>query len=256
MLFKPLATDLKTTPVARRGARRAAAACFVLLCVLAGGMAAAHGASPWFPLKAAAVYGLAIAVLLQALDADAQLARFGPANGVTLLRLSLVALLAAVIGEPVGDASRAAWTVVVIATIAALLDAADGPLARATGMASAFGARFDMETDALLTLVLSLLLMHFGKVGAWILAAGLMRYAFVLAMRAWPWLQAPLAPSLRRKTICVVQITSLIVCLAPIVPRPWTTLIAAASLALLAASFGADIMLLARRRQPCAVGGA
>lgn len=243
-----------TMHAAQRGAWRAAAACVLLLGVLAGSIAAAHGASPWLPLKAAAVYGMAFAIVLRGLSVEAQLARFGPANGVTLLRLALVALLAAVIGEPVGDASREAWTVVAVATVAALLDAADGPLARATGTASAFGARFDMETDALLTLVLSLLLLHFDKVGAWILAAGLMRYAFVLAMRAWPWLQAPLAPSLRRKTVCVVQITSLIVCLGPIVPRPWAAVIAAASLALLSASFGADVILLARRRQLYAAG--
>ena len=45
-----------------------------------------------------------------------------------------------------------------------------------------------METDALLVLVLCLLVLHFDKAGAWILAAGLMRYAFVLATKLWPWL--------------------------------------------------------------------
>ena len=87
------------------------------------------------------------------------------------------------------------------------------------GLASEFGARFDMETDALLMLVLCLLVLHFGKAGAWVLAAGVMRYAFVLAARLWPWLARPLPPSRRRKAVCVVQITSLIVCLGPIVPR-------------------------------------
>jgi phosphatidylglycerophosphate synthase len=241
-------TDLKTR-TARRGAWRAAAACFLLLGLLAGGVAALNGAGPWFHLKAALVFGAAFALVLQGLSAEKRLARFGPANGMTLLRLALIALLAAVIGEPLADPTREGWTVVVVATIAALLDAADGPLARTTGTASDFGARFDMETDALLTLVLSLLLLHFDKVGAWILAAGLMRYLFVLAMHVWPWLRRPLAPSLRRKTVCVVQITSLIVCLGPIVPRPWAAAIAAASLALLAGSFAADIVLLARERQ-------
>ena len=45
--------------------------------------------------------------------------------------------------------------------------------------ASSFGARFDMETDALLILVLAALVWQHGKAGPWILAAGLMRYAFV-----------------------------------------------------------------------------
>jgi phosphatidylglycerophosphate synthase len=248
MVPDPLTTDLKTS-AARRGAWRAAAGCFLLLGLLAGGVAAFNDASPWFHLKAALVFGAAFALVLQGLSAEVRLVRFGPANGVTLLRLALVALLAAVLGEPLADPAREAWIVVVLATVAALLDAADGPLARATGTASDFGARFDMETDALLTLVLSLLLLHFDKVGGWVLAAGLMRYLFVLATHAWPWLRRPLAPSLRRKTVCVVQITSLIVCLGPIVTRAWATAIAAASLALLAWSFGADIVLLARSRQ-------
>ena len=39
-------------------------------------------------------------------------------------------------------------------------------------MASAFGARFDMETDALLLLVLAALAWQFDKAGAWVLASG------------------------------------------------------------------------------------
>ena len=45
--------------------------------------------------------------------------------------------------------------------------------------ASAFGARFDMETDAALILILSLLVWQHGKAGAGSLRCGLMRYAFV-----------------------------------------------------------------------------
>ena len=80
-------------------------------------------------------------------------------------------MLAALLGEAVdaGDDHRA-WGVVVLATVAALLDAVDGWLARREQIASAFGARFDMETDAFLILVLSLLLVHFEKCGAWVVA--------------------------------------------------------------------------------------
>src|SRR6185436_14514828 len=79
----------------------------------------------------------------------------GPANQVTLVRATVVALLAAALFEPADP--RVAAIAVVATAMTAVLDGVDGWLARRTGMASPFGARADMETDALLILVLSLL---------------------------------------------------------------------------------------------------
>lgn len=180
-------------------------------------------------------------------------ARFGPANRVTLLRLGLMALLAALVGEavprpPLAESPAVGWWLVVVATATALLDAVDGALARHSGLASAFGARFDMETDAAFTLVLCLLVLQAGQAGPWVLAAGLMRYAFVAAARPWPWLAGALPPSRRRQTVCVVQITTLIVCLGPIVPPALAAALAALSLVLLSFSFAVDVRTLARQR--------
>jgi phosphatidylglycerophosphate synthase len=245
--------DRRVFPVAhaaalRRDAWREALACLVLLTLLAGGAGLLAGLGPWFHVKAVGVFVTAFAVAQRGLPAHSPNRRFGPANRVTLVRLALVALLAAGIGEAPADAAAIAWAAIVVATAAALLDALDGPLARAHGFASEFGARFDMETDALMVLVLCLLVIHFDKAGAWILAAGLMRYVFVLAARVWPWLARPLPQSQRRKAVCVAQITSLIVCFSPIIPTGWSEAIAAASLAALTASFAADILWLARHR--------
>jgi phosphatidylglycerophosphate synthase len=264
ILFKPMEGDLKTMtsqssterrvfPVShvaalRRDAWREAMACLVLLTLLAGGAGVLAGLGPWFHVKAACAFVAAFAVAQRGLPAHSPNRRFGPANRVTLVRLALVALLAAGVGEASADAAAIAWAAIVIATAAALLDALDGPLARAHGFASEFGARFDMETDALMVLVLCLLVVHFDKAGPWILAAGLMRYVFVLARRPWPWLCRPLPPSQRRKAVCVAQITSLIVCLGPIIPVGWSEAIAAGSLAALTASFAADTLWLARHR--------
>ncbi|MGH8699018.1 MAG: CDP-alcohol phosphatidyltransferase family protein, partial [Burkholderiales bacterium] len=140
-----------------------------------------------------------------------------------------------------------AWPAVAVATLAAVLDAVDGPLARGTGLASPFGARFDMETDALLLLVLALLAWQLGKAGGWIVAAGLLRYVFVGAGRAWRWLERPLPASTRRKAICVIQIVTLIVALAPIVSVAASTAIAGAGLVLLVYSFAVDVAWLRRR---------
>jgi phosphatidylglycerophosphate synthase len=159
-------------------------------------------------------------------------------GAVTLLLLALFGVEA---GAPL------AWTIVVLATAAAALDSVDGPLARRRGEASAFGARFDMEVDALLILVLAVLVFQHAKAGAWILVAGLLRYAFVAASYVWPWFGAELPPSKRRQVVCVVQIVSLIGALAPIIVQPWSAAVALAGLLLLVWSFGVDVAWLARR---------
>lgn len=231
----------------RRDARREVLLLATLLLIAALLIARAGGFGPAYAAKAMGLYAAGAWLVWRGLalqpSAHAHV-RFGAANRVTLLRLALASLLAAVIGEPLPRPEPAAWAIVVAATVTAVLDAADGPLARRSGLASAFGARFDMETDAWLTLVLCGLILHFDKAGAWVLASGLMRYAFVGAARAWPWLAGELAPSLRRKTVCVVQITVLIVCLGPIIPRWASSALAAASLALLALSFAIDVRAL------------
>lgn len=162
----------------------------------------------------------------------------GWANTVTTVRLVLAVSLWTV-------TSSASWLLVGIATAAAALDAVDGPLARRSGRASPFGARFDMETDAFLVLTLSVLVWRFGKAGAWILAAGVLRYLFVAASWPWPWMAAPLPPSRRRQAVCVVQIVSLIVALVPVVPRPLSDAVAGAGLAALVWSFWLDTRWLA-----------
>jgi phosphatidylglycerophosphate synthase len=165
-----------------------------------------------------------------------------PANLVTAGRALLVAVVA-VIGvawpTPAG-----AWAVVAIGTVAAVLDLADGWLARRTGTASPFGARFDLETDAALVLVLSALVWRFGVTGPWVLASGLMRYAFVAAAAPLPWLARPLPPRRRRQAVCVVQIVALLVALGPIVPPVLAWLVAAAGLATLTWSFAVDVAWL------------
>jgi phosphatidylglycerophosphate synthase len=170
--------------------------------------------------------------------------RVGYANLITGGRLVLVGFVAWLGSQPVAPA--VAWTAVVVSTIAALLDIADGWVARRTGTTTAFGARFDMEVDAVLIMVLAALAWLWDKAGAWVLLSGLLRYAFVAGGWLLPWLRNPLPPSLRRKTICVVQIVALIVTLGPIVTPPLSTLIAASGLVILGYSFAVDTIWLRR----------
>jgi phosphatidylglycerophosphate synthase len=172
-------------------------------------------------------------------------ATFGAANVVTLARGAVTVLLVALLGVDAGAGLR--WLVVVLAVIAVALDGVDGALARSRGETSAFGARFDMETDALLILTLAALAWQHGKTGAWILLAGLLRYVFVAASYAWPALGRELPASRRRQAVCVVQIVSLIAVLVPFVVSPVSAAIALAGLAVLVWSFAVDVAWLVRR---------
>lgn len=202
-----------------------------------------------FVTKSIGFYLLGFFVLFATISRPLPLARFGAANQTTLLRGSLVALLFGFVAER--PSALMAWLVVVVGAACIVLDGVDGWLARRHASVSRFGARFDMETDALAILALSLLAWQLDKAGVWITAAGALRYLFLTASFAFRWLEHELAPSRRRQTICVIQIVSLIVCLVPIITRPWSGLVAAVGLALLVCSFLIDVIWLARRHYIC-----
>ena len=146
--------------------------------------------------------------------------RFGAANQMTLIRAGLVALVAGLIGERA--VAPVAAVAVGVAAAVEIFDGVDGWLARRGGLASAFGARFDMEVDALLIMVLAILAWQHGKAGTWVLLSGLLRYAFVAAGWLAPWIARPLPPSRRRQTICVVQIAALVAVVSPLMPSSVT----------------------------------
>lgn len=193
------------------------------------------------------VFGLVLALVLILWPRRHPCERFGAANSVTLARSAMAALLLGCVGA--GTQPELAWCVVGVAAFAAGLDAVDGALARRYHTVSAFGARFDMEVDAGLVLILSVLVLQFDKAGPWVLLAGLMRYLFVLAGVYLKWLRAELPPSMRRQTVCVAQVVTLTVCLAPIVPMAWSAGLAALALAALVASFVKDVEWLARENR-------
>jgi phosphatidylglycerophosphate synthase len=176
---------------------------------------------------------------------------FGVANWVTSLRAAVaIALLglAAAVSAGLALGADARWAVIGVAAAMLMLDGVDGFIARRLDQASAFGARFDMETDAVLGLGLALLVWAVGQAGAWVLLLGLARYIFILGGWLWPALMAPLPPSKRRQAICVAQISVLIVALAPPVTTLWSTVICLAGLVLLGYSFGSDVLWLLARR--------
>jgi phosphatidylglycerophosphate synthase len=191
--------------------------------------------------------GLAYTVVLGALLAGALrrtgTGALGPAGLVTLVRAVLVGGLTALVADRVrtGGTSAVA-TLVVLATVALVLDAVDGQVARRSGTASALGARFDMEVDAFLILVLSV---HVALlVGPWALAIGLMRYGFVAVSWMLPWMRAALPARFSAKTVAALQGIVLVVATAEVLPRSLTVGLVTTALALLAWSFGRDVAWL------------
>ncbi|MDZ7744850.1 MAG: CDP-alcohol phosphatidyltransferase family protein [Candidatus Saccharibacteria bacterium] len=171
----------------------------------------------------------------------------GAANRVTLLRGGLLALLVG-FGAIVlaGDtATGTAWPFA-LALAALVLDGVDGAVARRTGTESDFGARFDMELDAALALVLAILVFAYDRAGVWVLLLGLPRYAFLAAARWLPALRNPLPPSQRRRVICVVQVATLAGSLFPWVGPPLPALACAIAAVLLYGSFAVDVRTLLR----------
>jgi phosphatidylglycerophosphate synthase len=178
--------------------------------------------------------------------------RLGVANLVTILRAGGVALFAGLAVEPAALASIGEWSALIAALVLLSLDGIDGIAARRQRLESEFGARFDMEVDALFILVLACLALGLEKAGPWVLGLGLMRYAFLAAGNVAPWLAAPLPPSIRRKTVCVLQIAALAMLLVPPASPPASQAIAAVAFIALAWSFTVDVRWLARRRRAMA----
>jgi len=193
-----------------------------------------------------AVFMLAATMVTGLVSVHHPFERFGPANLITLLRVSFLAAMTGLVGEP--PTTRIAWLAVGATTLVAVLDGLDGWLARRSRVSSAFGARFDMETDAALILVVSVLVWRHDKAAAWVMACGAMRYAFVVAGWLLPWMAAPLRSTVRGKTVAILQLVGLGVALLPVVPVPASVIVSTITLAALVWSFAVDVAWLWKGR--------
>ncbi len=191
---------------------------------------------------AGTAYTLGLWALLTAAVRRARATTLGPADLVTLARALLVGVVTALVTDGLWNGDTPVAPLVIIASVALALDAVDGQVARRTGTASALGARFDMEVDAFLILVLSAYVA--GQIGAWVLGIGLMRYAFIAAGAVLAWLRAPVPPTLTGKVVAVVQGVVLVVATAGVLPVAIMTGCLAAALAALVWSFGRSVVWL------------
>jgi phosphatidylglycerophosphate synthase len=211
----------------------------VLLAVLSAGVGL--GPAAWL---AGTAYGVGLGGLLTAATRRAGAGGLGPAGVVTSGRAVLVGGVTALVTERLWAGDVPTVPLVVMAAVALALDAVDGPVARRTGTASALGARFDMEVDSVLVLVLSV---HVAVLlGPWVLAIGAMRYVFVAAGWAAPWLRAPLPTSYWAKAVAALQGIVLVVAATDVLPRSLAAALVGIALASLVWSFTRSVVWLWR----------
>jgi len=166
-----------------------------------------------------------------------------PADWVTLTRTLLIAGVAGLVADSFGR-PLSTTALVTLSTVALVLDAVDGQVARRTGTATPLGARIDGEADAFLILLLSIAVSQ--DYGGWVLVIGAARYALLLAGWLIPWLAAPLPRRYWRKVVAAVQGIVLTVAASGRLDRLTGMIAVAAALLLLAESFGRDVIWLYR----------
>ncbi len=177
--------------------------------------------------------------------------RLGPADWVTLARAILAVGVAALVAD--SFAQPAPVTLLVsLASLALVLDAVDGWVARHTRTEGSLGARLDGEVDAFLILVLSVYVAR--SAGAWVLAIGAARYAFLAAGCLGSWLRQPLPPRYWRKVVAATQGIVLAVAASAVLTPTLTRAALVIALVLLAESFGRDVWWL-RINRPGTVPG-
>jgi phosphatidylglycerophosphate synthase len=232
---------LETTPSVE-GHTAGLAVQFVLLGMIAAGVGLS--AAGW---ATGTVYAVGTWLLLGRALRRSGRTFLGPANQVTLARATLVGGVAALAADWLAGHAAPVAVFVTLAAVALALDAVDGQVARRTGSTSALGARFDMEVDAILILVLSAVVAQ--SLGAWVLAIGAFRYAFVVATWVLPWLRATLPHRASRKTVAAIQGVVLAVASSGLLPYALVMAVVGTALALLVWSFTRDVAWLWRAHQ-------
>ncbi|MFK8075078.1 MAG: CDP-alcohol phosphatidyltransferase family protein [Granulosicoccus sp.] len=201
-----------------------------------------------FPLPASACWVIVVLLIFRGLPYHRH-SKFGTANTVTSFRAAGAIMLAGMlpVSHTIVETSTALWIVSLCIAGLICFDGVDGFFARREKLTSDFGARFDMETDAFLALIVSLLIWDSGRAGIWVLGLGLMRYVFVF----WSWFSPPLTavlfPSMRRKVVCVIQLGALCLMISPLLHGNAIMLVGVTALVCLSASFLVDIVWLYRQ---------
>lgn len=201
--------------------------------------------APYAIAAGLSVYSAAIAWMGHRLSHDFPHGVLGLCNIATLGRLVIVGILFVALLAGVAPS----WPLFGLAVCALCLDGVDGWLARKHGLASDFGARFDVEVDAAFALVLACFAAMSGAAGGYVILLGLPYYLFGAAQMRLPWLTRSLPEKFSRKAVCVLQIGGLIALQVPFLADGQLSIVIAGVAVALLWSFGRDILWLWRAAQ-------
>jgi phosphatidylglycerophosphate synthase len=165
----------------------------------------------------------------------------GLADALTGARLVVLALVAASI-----PGARAEWVLAAFAFNVAL-DVLDGYAARRLDEATPFGAVFDREVDAFFVLVAYLHFHLAGSLGAWVLVAGILPYAYRLVASVAP---APVAAGHKERIAAPLAGLNFLMLIAALAMPAYASPILVASVALVCVSFGISFSSLYRHAHP------
>ncbi|HNR06650.1 MAG TPA: CDP-alcohol phosphatidyltransferase family protein [Saprospiraceae bacterium] len=155
---------------------------------------------------------------------------YGPANAVTLLRMT--GLIAVTLIHPVIPDLLLG----ILFTLICLGDLLDGYLARTFKMTSTIGEYMDKETDALFVLCTTFILFQKGFTGVWIVSLGLIRYLYFIVVF---YFLKPGRKEIKDKyarIIAVVVFVSILLCY--FLPYAWSFPVLVFAAAALFISFG------------------
>jgi drug/metabolite transporter (DMT)-like permease/phosphatidylglycerophosphate synthase len=181
----------------------------------------------------------------------------GPATWVTLLRAALLAAMAGFIGQlPAGAAAHPgflAWAPGTLYLTAAVLDYADGLIARLTGHETRLGERLDTGVDAFGLLLASLLLVWQGRAPWAYLGVGLGYYVLKAAVRLRRALGRPVArvaPRAGARFVAGCEMGFAGIALLPVVATQTLTRVAWVMTAALAAGLFKDWLVVCGAAAP------
>jgi CDP-diacylglycerol--glycerol-3-phosphate 3-phosphatidyltransferase len=157
----------------------------------------------------------------------------GWGNGLSLLRGSLVALMAGFLALP-EPGGWLAWVPGSLYLSATLLDFVDGYAARVSGRVTLLGRHLDISLDGLGLAIGVILAIQYGRLPLWYLPVGLVRYFFLAGSRWRNWRAQPvheLDEQPGRRALAGAQMGFVAVILFPLFDPPGTYLVAAVFMA-------------------------